>query len=36
MKKELIIKEDSNARIDAYLSENLQDISRMAIKRLIR
>ena len=36
MKKEIIINNDSDLRIDVYLNEEIEDLSRMAIKRLLR
>ena len=36
MKKEIIVKNNSDLRIDTYLSDEIEDLSRMAIKRLLR
>ena len=35
MKKELLVQKDEGIRIDAYLSSNVEDLSRMAVKRLL-
>ena len=35
MKKELIVKENDGIRLDAYISNNIEDLSRMTVKRLL-
>ena len=35
MKINLIVKEESKSRLDAYISENVEQLSRMAVKRIL-
>lgn len=35
MKKEIIVDENDKKRLDIFISENVEDLSRMAVKRLL-